>query len=63
MYAGLHAVSKKWWWSFGYDYVLDAIHARLHVVVADVLFFLFQFDCYNYEVALLDIERKRRSGG
>jgi hypothetical protein len=29
-------VSKKWWHSFGYNYVLDAIHARLREVVADV---------------------------
>jgi hypothetical protein len=36
-----HAVSKKWWRSFGYDYVLDAIHAKLRKVVAEVLFFLF----------------------
>jgi hypothetical protein len=30
------AVSKKWWRSFGYNYVLDAIRARLHEVVTDV---------------------------
>jgi hypothetical protein len=29
-------VSKKWWCSFGYNYVLDAIHARLCEVVAAV---------------------------
>jgi hypothetical protein len=30
------AVSKKWWCSFGYDYVLDAIRAKLHEVVANI---------------------------
>jgi hypothetical protein len=24
-----HVVLKKWWRSFGYDYVMDAIHTRL----------------------------------
>jgi hypothetical protein len=30
------AVSKKWWRSFGYDYVLGAIHAKLHEVTGGV---------------------------
>jgi hypothetical protein len=29
-------VSKKWWCSFGYDYVLAAIQAKFHVVTARV---------------------------
>jgi hypothetical protein len=57
------AVSEKWWHPFGYDYMLDAIRARLREVVANILSFLFQFDCYNCGVALLGIERKRRSIG
>jgi hypothetical protein len=36
-----NAVSKKWWHSFGYDYVLDAIHTRLHEVVTNVYFLYF----------------------
>jgi hypothetical protein len=29
-------VSKKWWCSFGYDDVLDAIRTRLHDVIANI---------------------------
>jgi hypothetical protein len=29
---------KKWWHSFGYDYVLDAIRTRLREVIASILF-------------------------
>jgi uncharacterized protein with HEPN domain len=29
------AVSKKWWRSFGYNYVLAAIRTKLHEVTAD----------------------------
>jgi hypothetical protein len=32
------AVAKKWWCSFGYDYVLDAIRTRLREVIASILF-------------------------
>jgi hypothetical protein len=31
-----HTVSKKWWHSFGYDYVLCAIRAKLLEVTTDV---------------------------
>jgi hypothetical protein len=31
-----HVVSKKWWCSFGYDYVLAAIQAKFHAVTARV---------------------------
>jgi hypothetical protein len=30
------AVSKKWWRSFGYNYMLDAIHARFRELIANV---------------------------
>jgi hypothetical protein len=44
------AISKKWWWSFGYDYVLSAIRARQ----AEVLFHLFiYFWSYQFCVCLL----------
>jgi hypothetical protein len=33
-----HAVVKKWWRSFGYDYVLAAIHTKLHEVTTALLF-------------------------
>jgi hypothetical protein len=28
------AISRKWWWSFGYDYVLSVIHAQLSKVLS-----------------------------
>jgi hypothetical protein len=31
-----HTVSKKWWCSFGYDYLLSAIRTKLREVIADV---------------------------
>jgi hypothetical protein len=46
------AVAKNWWWSFGYDYVLDAIRTRLREVISSILFCLFLPDCYNYFGAL-----------
>jgi hypothetical protein len=30
------AVSKKWWCSFGYDYVLGAIRTKLHEVRTNI---------------------------
>jgi hypothetical protein len=32
----VRTVSKKWWCSFGYDDVLDAIRTRLHDVIANI---------------------------
>jgi hypothetical protein len=32
----VHAVSKKWWRSFGYNYVLGAIRTKLHEVTANI---------------------------
>jgi hypothetical protein len=29
-------IAKKWWRCFGYDYVLDAIHTKLHEVMASI---------------------------
>jgi hypothetical protein len=59
----VRAVAKKWWRSFGYDYVLDALHTRLHEVIASILFSLFLLDCYNYFIALSGVERKISSDG
>jgi hypothetical protein len=56
-------VVKNWWCSFGYDYVLDAIRARLHEVIASILFSLFQPDYYNYFNAFLGAEGERGSNG
>jgi hypothetical protein len=57
------AVAKNWWRSFGYEYVLDAIHSRLHEVISSILLCLFLLDSYNCFFALSGVERKRRSDG
>jgi hypothetical protein len=36
----MRVVSKKWWHSFGYDYVLVAIHAKFCEVIAHARFVL-----------------------
>jgi hypothetical protein len=35
------ALSKKWWRSFGYNYVMAAIRTKIHEVTADAYFFLY----------------------
>jgi hypothetical protein len=43
----VRAVSKKWWQSFGYNYVLTTIHTTLHEVIALMQFVLLLLDNYD----------------
>jgi hypothetical protein len=43
----MRAVSKKWWCSFGYDYVLAVIRATHEKVLICMQFVLFQFSDSN----------------
>jgi hypothetical protein len=48
------AVSKKWWRSFGYDYVLAAIRVKFHKVIAGIQLILFQLGDFDSVMSLFD---------
>jgi hypothetical protein len=54
----VHAMSQKWWCSFGYNFVLAATHTKLCEITADAKFAPFWLSGYNSDVAVSETERK-----
>jgi hypothetical protein len=47
------AISKKWWWLFGYDYVLSAIHSQQ--AKAKVLSYFWVLVCFHLLTLVTDL--------